>query len=685
MKEIFSAMFFLFLASLNILSFCQESNPNNFSKNLPLMNNQNQNKDSNLFTENNSSSMGSKQQNPLTNFTTFRVAMSGGNVKTSSDNKNTIKFYSDNTWQVFDENQDPRESQEVRGYAQPVKLNDQFPPFAPKNAVSFEHPTSYGWQNLENVPEAQWIWSPGTNAKTLNADLQGFFFVKNFELPTAVASAVIFIAVDDFAEIIINNQQVSSVGSITNVSVAASAQQGKSFDITRYLVKGTNTFIIHAKNGPSSFALSKKPCTYSENPAGVVFGGYITLIDENTKEAKTLMDNTKKTSNSQMEKELLATDEKLKHIVEAINKYCKNKEPEPSLEINNLLPNLLGEGLISKEDVLDYSGRPFQFIRKESVPLFVPNELERNHFAVITSLREGHGAVKLVKTGLPNGIYVYQVPFDSDQYYQIVARPIFSNLENVSEFPRVTQEIKHFPEDTQDFALIKITFYDQYNNLVDLEKNSPWGNFSFRIVGTIEPRQLDPTFYDSAEKTSSSNRNLTYNQCQIIVKAKPKKGSSYKLWLEHTFFFSVENYTLQEFSAGDEIDVKVTLFRRYSFEGYEVKVKKKSTKLIEKILIASQEKDNIFFSCVPAILLNHHVTKVSSCKYSSDRAITVRDVLIDVGAKCVDGRLVDAEGEDIYIYTSVIPGIATGGIVSFYEYVELSVHTTIEIGSKSYW
>lgn len=184
-----------------------------------------------------------------------------------------LKFVSDASWLVFDKN--PAEYNYPIGYAQAVKLNDYCPSSAPREAVSFNHPNN-GWHaNLSEIPGAQWVWAPGINANTPNADLQSFFFSKKFNLSSIPTSATIFIAVDDFAEITINNRYVGNIGSITDIGLAIAAQHGKTFDITQYLTIGSNTITIRAQNGPSFFAGSSTPCTYSRNPAAVVFGGLI--------------------------------------------------------------------------------------------------------------------------------------------------------------------------------------------------------------------------------------------------------------------------------------------------------------------------------------------------------------------------------------------------------------------------
>ena len=83
-------------------------------------------------------------------------------------------------------------------------------------------------------------------------------------------------AADDSAELYVNDSLVGTIGSISNNSEAGIAQSTlHSFDILNFLHSGDN--LVHTKsvNGPDSFA-NVTNATYSQNPAGVVFGGSIT-------------------------------------------------------------------------------------------------------------------------------------------------------------------------------------------------------------------------------------------------------------------------------------------------------------------------------------------------------------------------------------------------------------------------
>ena len=82
------------------------------------------------------------------------------------------------------------------------------------------------------------------------------------------------IAADDFADVNVNGMSAGSVGSISDSSQASMAQSSLTqFDLTPFLVAGTNTINILGRNGPQSFGGCTMPCDYEQNPAGVVFDG----------------------------------------------------------------------------------------------------------------------------------------------------------------------------------------------------------------------------------------------------------------------------------------------------------------------------------------------------------------------------------------------------------------------------
>lgn len=176
----------------------------------------------------------------------------------------TITFVSDTTWAVSDP------AGTFLGFAQNVCLNASAPSNCPAGA------TSYGWggggwtADLSSIPGATWIWAPGITGTTSPAFPAEFFFSKTFNLSGAPIAGTISVAVDDFAEVFVNSTSVGTTGSVTDVSLAGAAQSSLiTFNITSFLVAGTNVITVRAANG--QFGCGTGP--YSCNPAGVVFGG----------------------------------------------------------------------------------------------------------------------------------------------------------------------------------------------------------------------------------------------------------------------------------------------------------------------------------------------------------------------------------------------------------------------------
>ena len=143
------------------------------------------------------------------------------------------------------------------------------------------HPVRNLRKRLERRPlqhsGAFWIWAPGITGDTPNASLAEYAFSRKFDLAGTPISGSISVAVDDMAQVYVNGSLAGTTGSITNASVAFAAQSAlKSFDITPFLVSGTNTIEVLAQNGPDSFA-GVTNSDYRQNTAGVVFGGTITF------------------------------------------------------------------------------------------------------------------------------------------------------------------------------------------------------------------------------------------------------------------------------------------------------------------------------------------------------------------------------------------------------------------------
>jgi hypothetical protein len=189
-----------------------------------------------------------------------------------------VSFASGPDWSAYDDDPATNPSARRLGAAQPVCLNPTAPPGCPAGAVTYGF-AGNGWSfSLVTVPGALWVWGPGVSP-TDPADLKRFFFSRVIAVGSQPRGHI-SVAADDAAEIRINGKVLDSVGSVTDPSEASTASSRlTSFDITSLLVAGNNTITIAAQNGPSMFAGCPSSCTYSRNPAGVVFGGEITSGD----------------------------------------------------------------------------------------------------------------------------------------------------------------------------------------------------------------------------------------------------------------------------------------------------------------------------------------------------------------------------------------------------------------------
>jgi hypothetical protein len=186
-----------------------------------------------------------------------------------------VSFASGPDWSVYDDDPATNSSAHKLGAAQPVCLNPMAPPSCPAGAVIYGFPGN-GWSfSLLTVPGALWVWGPGVSPND-PADLKRFFFSRVLAIGRQPRGHIT-LAVDDLAEIRINGKVLDSVGSVTDVSKASMANSGlTSIDISSLLVAGDNSITIAAQNGPATFAGCPSSCTYSSNPAGVVFGGELT-------------------------------------------------------------------------------------------------------------------------------------------------------------------------------------------------------------------------------------------------------------------------------------------------------------------------------------------------------------------------------------------------------------------------
>jgi hypothetical protein len=192
----------------------------------------------------------------------------------------TIPFASGTDWTAFtvDPGSTPfLQTPDVLGPAQLVCMSDAVPPSCPVGATVYHSPF-YGWTaDLSLIPGAAWIWRPGIDGQSSPADLADYFFSRTLILDGAPTAGTIYVAVDDYAVVRVNQQIVATLGSIVNASEAGKHTYLTQYDISGYLRNGRNVITVEAQNGPWYFSGLCNPCSYALNPAGVVFGGSVSF------------------------------------------------------------------------------------------------------------------------------------------------------------------------------------------------------------------------------------------------------------------------------------------------------------------------------------------------------------------------------------------------------------------------
>jgi hypothetical protein len=161
--------------------------------------------------------------------------------------------------------------------AKRVCLSPSVPTNCPLGAFIYDFPGAASeWRaDLSSIPDAKWIWRADTHRKAIS-DLATFRASKTVTIPGAPLSATLYIAVDDFARVLVNGTIAGTWGSTSDPNAASFANNHTgSFDITSLLYSGKNTIVVEAQNGPAFFAVGCSPCTYQSNPAGVVFGATV--------------------------------------------------------------------------------------------------------------------------------------------------------------------------------------------------------------------------------------------------------------------------------------------------------------------------------------------------------------------------------------------------------------------------
>lgn len=158
--------------------------------------------------------------------------------------------------------------------SQKVCLNLSNPANCPAGATLYMYDGG-GWgADLSTIPGAFWIWSAGVTSTTSPAYPAEFSFSKSFNLSGLPLTGNISVAADDFAQVVVNDVVVGTIGSTTNPESAGSAQNLLTpFDLGPFLHAGTNTITVRGANG--NFGCGPESNEYNCNPAGVVFGGWL--------------------------------------------------------------------------------------------------------------------------------------------------------------------------------------------------------------------------------------------------------------------------------------------------------------------------------------------------------------------------------------------------------------------------
>jgi len=138
----------------------------------------------------------------------------------------------------------------------------------PPGATNYGSPFGGFWTSeLSSIPGAAWIWRPGITGDTPGADFDEVVFSTTIVLTGKPTDAWIAAAADDYAEIRVNGRLVGSIGDAGPAYGTLTR-----FELGEFVKAGTTTISVLARNGPWCGT-----CPFSQNPAGVVFGGAITV------------------------------------------------------------------------------------------------------------------------------------------------------------------------------------------------------------------------------------------------------------------------------------------------------------------------------------------------------------------------------------------------------------------------
>ena len=112
------------------------------------------------------------------------------------------------------------------GGAQEVCLNASAPTSCPSGAFLYGFPVNGWFADLSILPRAAWVWAPGITQGESPAEFASYYFSRSFVLAGPPTAGTVYLAADDFAELLVNGIAAGSVGSITDVGLAGQAQSG---------------------------------------------------------------------------------------------------------------------------------------------------------------------------------------------------------------------------------------------------------------------------------------------------------------------------------------------------------------------------------------------------------------------------------------------------------------------------
>jgi hypothetical protein len=180
-----------------------------------------------------------------------------------------IALPSNDDWEVYSSRS--LEPNTYLGNAQLVCANSVASAGCPAEAVQYNLGGS-GWAARIDAcgGQSRWIWAPGVTAESTPAEMAEYYFATYFSVSKRPATALVHLAVDDQAEVIVNGTAMGTVGSTSDYGLAWGAHdKPTTIDIKNALITGRNTITIRAANGAGGFAVCSN-CTYQQHPAGVV-------------------------------------------------------------------------------------------------------------------------------------------------------------------------------------------------------------------------------------------------------------------------------------------------------------------------------------------------------------------------------------------------------------------------------